>query len=62
MKDLKETPVKEGGSKIADFEDARLAIIELSEKHNALVESHTKLRNKVISLDSAIDRPYGLKD
>jgi hypothetical protein len=41
------TPVKEGGTKITDFEDLKIAFLELNEKHNKLAIDYTKLKSSI---------------
>lgn len=39
-----EIPVKEGGTKITDFEDLRIAFLDLNEKHNKLAKDYDSLK------------------
>jgi len=43
MIDEGKTAVKEGGLKITDFDDLKLAFIDLLDKHNKLAASHSAL-------------------
>jgi len=59
-------PVKSGGTKITDFEDLRIAFLDLQEKHNTLVNQHKELarnynkyRKEHVDRDIAT-RMYGL--
>lgn len=42
----KDTPVKDGGTKITDFEDLKIAFLELNEKHNKLAQDYAELKFK----------------
>ena len=55
----KETPVKDGGLKITDFDDLKIAFIELNEKHNDLARSYNAYRRSHKDRDF-MDRQYGL--
>lgn len=43
MADEKDTKVTDGGLHIADFEDLKLAFLDLLDKHNKLAISHSEL-------------------
>jgi len=55
----KDVPVKDGGLKIVDFDDLKIAFLELNEKHNALAASYRSYRNEH-SNDDFMRRQYGL--
>ncbi len=58
-KEEKDIKVSEGGTKIVDFDDLKIAFLELADKHNKLASSYKDYRNDHQTRDF-MERPYGL--
>lgn len=59
--DLSTIPVKDGGLHITDFDDLKIAFLELLDKHNKLAASYHRMCQEQGRLHRALrdDIPYG---